>query len=67
MHRVAERILPGQPISAVIDHLEHDPTRMIEGEDAFRAWLQDLIDQTIAEHGRRALRHPRRRSSAARR
>jgi uncharacterized protein (DUF885 family) len=49
MHQVAERILPGQPIPDVIDHLEHDPTRMIEGEDALRGWLQDLIDRTIAD------------------
>jgi uncharacterized protein (DUF885 family) len=49
MHRVGERILPAQPIAAVIDHLEHDPTRMIEGEDRLRAWLQQLIDQTIAD------------------
>ena len=49
---VAERILPGQPIAAVIDHLERDRARMLEGEDALRAWLQDLIDRTISElHG----------------
>jgi uncharacterized protein (DUF885 family) len=36
----------------VIEHLETDPTRMLEGEDALRAWLQALIDQTIADmHG----------------
>jgi len=46
---VAERILPGQPLRAVIEHLEHDPTRMVEGEDALRAWLQDLIDRTFDE------------------
>jgi len=46
---VAERILPGQPLPAVIEHLEHDPTRMVEGEDALRAWLQDLIDRTFDE------------------
>jgi uncharacterized protein (DUF885 family) len=52
MRGVAERILPGQPIGAVIDHLETDTTRMLEGEDALRAWLQQLIDQTIADmHG----------------
>jgi len=46
---VAERILPGQPLPAVIEHLEHDPARMVEGEDALRAWLQDLIDRTFDE------------------
>jgi uncharacterized protein (DUF885 family) len=49
MHSVGERVLPGQPIAAVIDHLEHDPTRTIHGEDALRTWLQDLIDHTIAD------------------
>ncbi len=46
---VAERVLPGEPIPAVIDHLEHDPTRMITGVDAFQGWLQDLLDQTVSE------------------
>jgi uncharacterized protein (DUF885 family) len=49
MASVAERILPGEPIPAVIEHLEHDPTRTIDGVDAFQAWLQDLLDQTISE------------------
>jgi uncharacterized protein (DUF885 family) len=49
MHAVAARILPGEPISAVIDHLETDPHRRIVGEGALRAWLQDLIDRTIDE------------------
>ena len=37
---VADRILPGRPIAEVIEHLEHDPTRSIEGVDEFRAWLR---------------------------
>jgi uncharacterized protein (DUF885 family) len=49
MASVAERILPGEPIPAVIEHLEHDPTRIIHGVDAFQAWLQDLLDQTVSE------------------
>ena len=49
MQNVGERILPGASVPAVIDHLEHDPARAIEGEDAFRGWLQDLLDQTVAE------------------
>ncbi|MEX0664209.1 MAG: DUF885 domain-containing protein [Acidimicrobiia bacterium] len=51
MRTAAERILPGEPLPAVIEHLENDPTRMIEGEDALREWLQELIDRTIAELG----------------
>jgi uncharacterized protein (DUF885 family) len=49
MASVAERVLPGEPIPAVIEHLEHDPTRTIDGVDAFRGWLQDLIDRSINE------------------
>jgi uncharacterized protein (DUF885 family) len=49
MAGVAERILPGQPVAAVIEHLEHDPTRTVEGEDALRGWLQELIDRTVDE------------------
>ena len=45
----AERVLPGEPLAAVIDHLDRDTSRTIEGEDALRAWLQDLIDQTISD------------------
>jgi uncharacterized protein (DUF885 family) len=47
MQTVAERILPGHTVPEVIEHLEHDPTRTIEGVDAFRSWLQDLLDSTV--------------------
>ena len=46
---VAERILPGESIPAVIEHLERDPTRTVDGVDAFRGWLQDLLDRTVDE------------------
>jgi uncharacterized protein (DUF885 family) len=49
MGEVNERILPGRSMPEVIEHLEHDPTRTVEGEDRLRAWLQDLIDSTIAD------------------
>ena len=49
MGEVAERILPGEGVDAVIAHLKSDPTRAVEGEDALRSWLQDLMDRTIAE------------------
>ena len=49
MGEVAERILPGESLDAVIEHLERDPGRAIEGVDEFRQWLQDLLDTTIAE------------------
>jgi len=49
MHTAAERVLPGEPLPAVIEHLEGDATRSIDGEDALRGWLQDLIDRTVSE------------------
>jgi uncharacterized protein (DUF885 family) len=49
MRKVGERILPGEPLPAVFELLETDPARSIEGEENLRAWLQDLMDRTIAE------------------
>ena len=49
MGQVAERIIPGADVDAVIEHLETDPTRAIEGVDEFRRWNQDLLDRTVAE------------------
>jgi uncharacterized protein (DUF885 family) len=49
MRRVAERILPGASIDEVIQHLDADPARAIEGADEFIRWNQGLIDQTIAD------------------
>ncbi|HYM49139.1 MAG TPA: DUF885 domain-containing protein [Candidatus Limnocylindrales bacterium] len=49
MQAVADRIRPGEPLTQVIHLLETDPARAIEGVDAFRQWLQDLMDRTIAE------------------
>jgi uncharacterized protein (DUF885 family) len=49
MREVAARILPGEPVVAVADHLDHDASRTAEGVDEFRRWNQELIDQTIAE------------------
>ena len=49
MAAVAGRILPGEPLPAVVHLLETDPAQSIEGVDAFRDWLQELMDRTIAE------------------
>ena len=49
MDTVAGRILPGEALPAVVHLLETDPTRSIDGVDAFRDWLQALMDRTIAE------------------
>ena len=45
----AERIAPGQGLAGAVELLETDPDRAIEGEDHFRAWLQNLMDTTIAD------------------
>jgi uncharacterized protein (DUF885 family) len=49
MGEVADRILPGEGVDAVIEHLDTAPARSIEGEDALRSWLQGLMDRTVAE------------------
>jgi uncharacterized protein (DUF885 family) len=49
MQQVAERIQPGASVADAIGVLDADPARAIEGEDAFRRWNQDLIDQTISD------------------
>ena len=49
MREVAARIVPGEPVLAVAEHLDHDASRTIEGVDEFRQWNQELIDRTIAE------------------
>lgn len=49
---VCDAILPGSTWAEAVEHLESDPRYVIEGEDEFRAWNQDLIDETMARlHG----------------
>jgi len=49
MRKIASRILPGEPLPAVMHLLETDPKRAIEGVEPFRQWLQDLMDRTMAQ------------------
>ncbi len=49
MTQVAARILPGAQVPAVVELLEADPRRSIQGVETFRRWLQDLMDRTVAE------------------
>ncbi|WP_298336926.1 DUF885 domain-containing protein [Ferrimicrobium sp.] len=44
----AEKILPGAGIHAVIAHLEHDPSLVIHGADAFALWNQQVLDGAVA-------------------
>jgi uncharacterized protein (DUF885 family) len=47
MARVAEQIAPGEGIDAALDQLERSGPA-VEGEDALRCYLQDLVDSTIS-------------------
>ena len=49
MREVGERVLPGAGLASVLEYLEHDEHRAIEGVENFQTWLQDLIDRSIAE------------------
>ena len=40
-----DRILPGAGFAAVRDLLLTDPDRAVHGVDAYRVWLQDLVDE----------------------
>jgi uncharacterized protein (DUF885 family) len=53
MQETAARIKPGAPVPEVLELLETDPARSIEGEDAYRRWLQELHDQALSDlHGK---------------
>jgi uncharacterized protein (DUF885 family) len=42
-----ERILPGAGFDAVRDHLDRAPEHGVEGVDAYRSGLQELVDEAI--------------------
>ena len=49
MREVGERVLPGAGLASVLEYLEHDEHRAIEGVENFQRWLQGLIDRSIAD------------------
>ncbi|WP_107705687.1 DUF885 domain-containing protein [Nocardioides allogilvus] len=49
MARTAEEILPGASVDEAVAHLEADASRVVKGREAFREWMQDLADRTIAD------------------
>jgi len=49
MRATAQRIRPGVTVEQAKQLLETDPARSIEGVEAFRSWMQELQDRTIAE------------------
>ncbi len=49
MAAVCDEIAPGASRKEAIERIEADPALVIEGEEAFRRWNQELIDKTISE------------------
>ncbi|MEX0428325.1 DUF885 domain-containing protein [Nocardioides sp. DS6] len=49
MAATAARVLPGASVREAVAHLDADPATKIEGKEAFRDWMQELADRTIAE------------------
>ncbi len=49
MSATAGRIVPGAGVDEAVAALDADPARQIEGKEAFRDWMQELADRTIAE------------------
>jgi uncharacterized protein (DUF885 family) len=53
MRKTIERIVPGGSWEQAMEFLETDPSRVVEGEENYRRWLQELHDQALAElHGK---------------
>lgn len=53
MDTTRDRIIPGGSMEDVTKLLETDPARVIEGEDNYRQWLQQLHDEALEElHGK---------------
>ena len=49
MGRVADAIVPGGSVDEAVAVLDADPRRVIHGKDAFRAWMQQLAERTVAD------------------
>jgi uncharacterized protein (DUF885 family) len=49
MARVADKIVPGGSLEEAVASLEADPSRRIEGKEAFREWMQDLATRTLED------------------
>ena len=53
MEETARRIKPGATVPEVLELLETDPARSVQGADAYRQWLQELHDQALTDlHGK---------------
>jgi uncharacterized protein (DUF885 family) len=53
MRAVADKIVPGGTLEEAVAALDEDPARRIHGREAFRDWMQQLADRTVADlHGK---------------
>jgi uncharacterized protein (DUF885 family) len=53
MAETAARIKPSATVPEVLDLLETDPMRSVQGEDAYQRWLQELHDRALSDlHGK---------------
>ncbi|HET9422381.1 MAG TPA: DUF885 domain-containing protein, partial [Nocardioides sp.] len=49
MAATADQILPGATVAEAVAHLDADPSTKILGKEAFRDWMQEQADRTVAE------------------
>ena len=49
---VAEKIHPGAELFQVMDELNKDPKRTLNGSEALRGWMQKVADEAITELGK---------------
>lgn len=49
MRAAASEISPGASIAEVVELLASDPSRSVQGEDAIRSFLQELMERTISD------------------
>jgi uncharacterized protein (DUF885 family) len=49
MTATSGRIVPGGSVTDAVAALDADPSRQIQGKEAFRDWMQELADRTITE------------------
>ena len=46
---VSDKIVPGGSVDDAVAALDADPDRTIPGKEAFRDWMQQLADETVAD------------------
>ncbi len=49
MQAICDDLVPGSTIAEAAAALDADPARYVEGKEAFRDWMQELADRTLAD------------------